>query len=407
MARPATGQVLEYAGKRGKTFAIRFTLPSGERRQVRLGREADGWTARRADDELQAVLADLRRGRPNERTDEQKPDPVFAEFAFEWFDRVRRELRATTVADYEWQLLKHLLPWFGKLPLSAITAQEVDRYRHAKVREGELNATSINKTIARLAQVLDVAVEYKLIDRNPAKGRNRRLKAAKYHGTALEDAEQIAALLDAAGELDRERRTPPYRRALLSLLVFTGLRIDEALSLRWRHVSLPARRLKVAGSKTDAGVRTVELLPALADELAAMRARSGGAPDALVFGTSTGAKQSPSNVRNRVLAPAVELANAVLQDRDVPPLPEPLTPHSLRRTFASLLLMLGEPVPHVMDQLGHTDPKVTLSIYARVMRRSEGEKDRLRALVDGGMVSARFGANGAETSIEEGEASAR
>lgn len=36
-----------------------------------------------------------------------------------------------------------------------------------------------------------------------------------------------------------------------------------------------------------------------------------------------------------------------------------------------------------MDQIGHTDPQVTLGIYARVMRRSDGEKERLRALVEG------------------------
>lgn len=36
-----------------------------------------------------------------------------------------------------------------------------------------------------------------------------------------------------------------------------------------------------------------------------------------------------------------------------------------------------------MDQIGHTDPQVTLGIYARVMRRSDGEQERLRALVEG------------------------
>src|SRR4051794_6268131 len=138
MARPATGQVVERAGTRGRTFAIRFTTAAGERRQVRLGREADGWTRRRAEEELQAGVADLRRGRPNEHAEppEQRPDPLFAAFAFEWFERVRGELRPNTVLDYEWQLTRHLLPWFGRMPLSAITPQEVDRYRHAKVRQG-------------------------------------------------------------------------------------------------------------------------------------------------------------------------------------------------------------------------------------------------------------------------------
>ena len=133
MARPATGQVLERRGKRSTTYAIRFTLPSGERRQIRLGSEADGWSHRRAEEELHAVLADLRRGRPNDLAapSGQRPDPLFAEFAHEWFERVRGELAPKTVIDYEWQLVRHLLPYFGAMPLSAITAQEVDRYRRA------------------------------------------------------------------------------------------------------------------------------------------------------------------------------------------------------------------------------------------------------------------------------------
>jgi integrase len=53
------------------------------------------------------------------------------------------------------------------------------------------------------------------------------------------------------------------------------------------------------------------------------------------------------------------------------PLPDGLTPHSLRRTFISLLLAIGEEVPYVMRQVGHADPKVTLSIYAQVMFRGE------------------------------------
>jgi integrase len=271
-----------------------------------------------------------------------------------------------------------------------------------------MSARSVNKAIGRLAQILAVAEEYELIDRNPATGRNRRVKAPKSRGTFVDSADAIAALLDGAGTLDRERRTAPYRRALLATLVFAGLRIEEALSLRWRHVDLANGRLHVARSKTDAGHRVVDLRPALVDELGPMRARSGGGPDALVFGTSTGAKQSASNVRNRVLAPAAEMANAMLATTGHPPLPR-LTPHSLRRTFVSVLLMLGEPVPSVMQQAGHASPTMTLSVYARVMNRSEGERERLWALVDGGTlrpVSARFGAEAAENGATGGAAAA-
>src|SRR3954454_5788894 len=165
MARPATGQVVERAGTRGRPFAIRFTTAAGERRQVRLGREADGWTRRRAEEQLQAVLADLRRGRPNEiaAPPEQKPEPpVFALFAFEWLQQRHGELAQKTVEAYEWEI-QHLLPAFGTLPLSAITAREIDRFKHAKLQDG-LSARSVNKAIGRLAQILAVAEEYELID---------------------------------------------------------------------------------------------------------------------------------------------------------------------------------------------------------------------------------------------------
>ncbi|MGH2973727.1 MAG: hypothetical protein ACRDLL_02520 [Solirubrobacterales bacterium] len=63
--------------------------------------------------------------------------------------------------------------------------------------EGTISAASINKTITRLAQILEVAFERELIDRNPARGKRRRLKERKPERTWLDRAEQIVALLDA------------------------------------------------------------------------------------------------------------------------------------------------------------------------------------------------------------------
>jgi integrase len=97
----------------------------------------------------------------------------------------------------------------------------------------------------------------------------------------------------------------------------------------------------------------------------------------------------------------VETANERLAGEDVEPLPDRLTPHSLRRTFASLLFAVGETPPYVMAQMGHTTPTLTLSIYARQMDRRDGEPERLKALVEGREVapvgtSAAQSAQGAE-----------
>jgi integrase len=198
------------------------------------------------------------------------------------------------------------------------------------VREGLLNATSINKTIARLAQILDIAVERELIDRNPARGRRRELRQRAPERTWLDRAEQIEALLQDAGELDSEarvdRRATP-RRALLATLTLAGLRISEALSLRWRDVDLSAGRLRVRGSKTDAGVRQVDLLPALREELSTHKAQTRfGWPDDFVFPTERGGRANPTNVRKRIMARTIERANEKLASQGSAPLSDGLTP---------------------------------------------------------------------------------
>jgi integrase len=147
--------------------------------------------------------------------------------------------------------------------------------------------------------------------------------------------------------------------------------------------------LTVGDSKTDAGRRRVKIRGALRDELLTARAaRASVEQDAYVFGTRTGARPSGDNIRARVLNVAVETANKDLAKRDLPPLPDKLTPHSLRRTFASLLYALGESPPVVMDEMGHTDAGLALRVYAKAMRHGEDEKAALRALVEGAEVEA-------------------
>jgi integrase len=318
-------------------------------------------------------------------------EPTFHEFASEWFEGVAPELRERTRIDYQWRLSNHLLPYFAKLRLSAITVEEVDRYRREKVRESKavtaarqrqlamperdrkrlvrpLSNGSINKTIRLLAVVLEQAVEYGYLDRNPAKGRKRLLKEDKPTRSYLQP-DQVAALLSAAGKIDADAREGDTRRRrpLLATLTLAGLRISEALDLRWRDVNLDARRLRVAAAKTDAGVREVDLTPALQELLADYRSRSPYTqPGDLVFPTGAGKRDNPSNVRNRFLGSAAKLANADLRAAGREPMPD-VTPHSLRRTFISLLLAAGADVPYVMAQAGHTDPKMTLGLYAKVI----------------------------------------
>jgi integrase len=406
MARPPTGQIIERRGKRGKVYAIRFRA-YGVRRYETL----DVATRTEAEAKLRHTLADVDRGiwkPPAEPVVEvPREEPTFHAFSSEYVASRRQELRPRSVEFLEWALSSHLLRYFAGHRLSAITVEEIDRYRTAKVREAKeladaraqleariasasseeeraalkrelrdaprpLCAGSINRTIAVLARVLDQAVEYGWIATNPARGRRRRLKAERPRRTWLE-LDEVRDLLDAAGE----------HRPLLAVMALAGLRVSEACALRWRDVDLARGRLTVAESKTDAGVRVVELSPDLRDELAVYKASASRVEDdAPVFPTRRGTTRDRGNIRARVLAGAIARANAKREEDGRPPIVG-VTNHSLRRTFASLLYEAGASPAYVMAQMGHTNSSLALEVYARKMERQRDTGQRLDALIRG------------------------
>ena len=94
---------------------------------------------------------------------------------------------------------------------------------------------------------------------------------------------------------------------LLSTLIFAGLRIGEALSLRWADVDLAAGRMRIRDAKTDAGVRQIDLLPVLREELSVLKAATPTQPQTISsFRPRPAVQQKASNIRNRVLAPLAE-----------------------------------------------------------------------------------------------------
>jgi len=390
MARPATGQIVERADATG---AIRRSLrfrAGGQRHTVPLGvvSRAD------AERELACVMADVARGLWKPPAIVEAPVevevPTFHEFAEDWWVRNQAQLAENTRADYRWRLECHLLPEFGERRIDRIDFNAVESYIAGKLAgDRPLSARSINMTVTLLGAILERAVKRRLIDHNPAKDKDLRVKEREPVRSYLSAAGQIAALLDAAGELDRgaaSNRRHIKRRAMLAVLVFAGLRINELCALRWRDVDLAAGWLHT-GSKTDAGRdRVVKIRGALRDELLTLRAGRGSIDqDAYVFATGRGGRMSDDNFRSRVLRAAVGRANENLERADLPPLPDKLTPHSLRRTFCSLLYALGEDPGTVMDEMGHTDPALALRVYRQSMRRGEDEKAQMRALVEGGV----------------------
>jgi hypothetical protein len=150
MARRSTGQVVERKRSSGTVYALRVHA-AGARRYETLGTAEEGWNRRRAEDELASIMAAVRAGTWQPRQVEQAPatvseTPNFHQFASEWFEANRAGWAERTVHDYQWALSYHLLPLFKSHRLDAITVEEVDRYRAAKLCEGKLASAQINKT---------------------------------------------------------------------------------------------------------------------------------------------------------------------------------------------------------------------------------------------------------------------
>ena len=415
MATRSQGQVLERTWKSGRGYALRFNA-YGERQYLTLGLETEGWTRTRAEEELQNIVADVRRGlwvtpdkhhrARNGHDDNTEVATLFGPFARGLVAARKGEVSPNTHGYQEWALT-HLLRYFVDWPLAEIDIEAVDVYRRHKVEQADLrrraierrkpvrdddgrvlrplSPNSINKTIEILQWILAIAVEYGHLATNPAAGRRRRLKLPPRRPVHLDTAEQIIALLDACGEMDRS----PYwrtndRRAIIATLILAGPRAHELCHMLWRDIDLANGRVHIGRSKTQAGLREITLLPVLRDELAAHKARAyRSGPDDLVFPTGTGGIRDKDNLRNRILAAAIDRADQLLPERGQTPLPKGLTPHKLRHTFASILVACGEDPASVMAQLGHTDPKFTLRVYTHVMRRDPAERQRLKALVHG------------------------
>jgi integrase len=291
-----------------------------------------------------------------------------------------------------------------------------------------LSNKSINKLLELLAQILDDASET-LLDNagraswsNPARGRRRRLKVARKPRSFLE-ADELESLIEAAGDLDRLRwkegreelareiqrlrdrrrwawkkiarslgvaessaiylyrrlEDPPgqttlVRRAMVATLGCAGLRNTELCDLDWPDLVFAHRKIRVADSKTPAGVREVAMTPRLLEELLAYRSTLGDvASDAPAFPTGRGTRRNKDNVNARVLKPALRRADELREQRSLPALPPGVTVHTLRRTYVSLMLAAGADLRWVQGQVGHEDAKMTLEVYTQVLQRKDRE----------------------------------
>ncbi len=311
---------------------------------------------------------------------------------------------------------------------------------HQRRRRG-LSNSSINKIVRAVRQVLGDSVRHRVIDRNVADDPHTLVREDGPQRSFLEPF-QVAALLDASAALEQARRGLSWddvhairassdsnvalarrhhvsdvliakirrrqvwvnapqrnrndvpRTVVLATLALVGLRISELCALDGEDLDFAGRRIyvprlrkdrdgqlvRVQGIKTEAAERVVPMLPALYDLLIDHKAEFGYGAHDPVFATRNGRRNTVDNVRRTIVDASVERANELLAARGQREIAR-CTPHTLRRTFASILAELNLPPRRAMYLIGHTDPTLTMRVYQQVIDMGEGGLQTLEKLI--------------------------
>jgi integrase len=353
--------------KRGSRYVVVFRDPQGRQRK-RAAR-----TLAEARDLKATLTADVRRGeyRALSRV-------TFAEYAPAWIatyaGRTSRGLREATRRDYARQLgldpdtgkaldpPRGAIAFFGRMRLAEIEPRDVKQYAAAVAARG-VAANTVRLALAPVKAMLATALEEGLIRSNPAAG--LRIGRGNGNGGDELEAEKIRALTE--DELrDLLAAVAPEWRLLVTLLAQTGLRVSEALPLRWGDIDFGRRRLRVRRSlsrgqigppKTRHGRRDVPLTEGMTRALWEARKRPQGdaRDEALIFPGRDGGYLDRAQVFRAVKA-AAKRAGVPWAGL-----------HTLRHTAATLLFRRGWNAVQVQKFLGHHSPAFTLATYVHLL----------------------------------------
>ena len=266
----------------------------------------------------------------------KKEVPTLAEFIpryIEGYCKANR-LRPATLCQRTTVSTIHLIPILGRKRLDRIKPEDIQRL---KAERAHLENVTVNLMLAMLRSVLNVALEWGVIDKVPV-----RIKKLKEAPSAFKfyDFDEFDKLVLAA-----ERSADPNR--LLSVLLGgeAGLRCSEMRPLTWSDLDLKRGTLTVSralwrnheGPPKSGRARMIPLAPRLWDALRTHRHLR--APHILC--TQRGTRPAATTVRRWVL---LAQRSAGIEEAG---------PHVLRHTFCSLLAMAGKPAKAIQELAGH------------------------------------------------------
>lgn len=329
-------------------------------------------------------LAEAREAKGKRQAGEKRPKSRvrFGDYFAEWIEnyagRTSRGFSETTRPEYRRPIEAHAIARWKTWRMNEVEPADL-RDLFGQMRRDGRTTSEIKKTRAALSVMFATALEDGVVPSNPVLGvrippPSEDEAPVDERAKALTRAE-LRILLAAL---------PSDARLFCAFLAHTGLRISEAVGLRWEHLDLgedPKVRVreqlykgKRKRLKSRDGKRDVPLSPGMTQQLQGLRRDSYGGPEAPVFASKAGTPLRPENVYRRALAPAAIAAGFKIEadvngERRIR---SAVSFHTFRHTCASLLFQAGRNVKQVQAWLGHADPGFTLSTYIHLMDEGMG-----------------------------------
>lgn len=282
---------------------------------------------------------------------------LFGDFARKWEEAVLPTYRASTRNFYRDILGRHLVPKFAQHRLCDIQVPDLQIFLNQKA---ERYAPSVLYHIrATMSRACASAKEWGYLEHNPASGVRLPHKHPIKPKVTLQPPE-IRAILN--------RLTEPHRTMVMVIAV-TGMRVSELLGLQWPDVDFDRRLIHVRrtyyrGSfgppKTRGSERVIPISDGLLLALQRHRRYVRKSVLALVFPNADGKPCEAANLLRRLLHPALAQCGLPKTGWRV-----------FRRSVATALSEMREPVRTTQQVLGHSSPHTTLAFYTQSVEESQ------------------------------------
>lgn len=282
-----------------------------------------------------------------------------------------KNLSPTTQYSYEQFINLNIKPFFQDIWMEDIDVSNVQEFMNwmataaTRGRKNDLNAATINRVCELLSRMFAIAIDMKLVQDNPVKWKLLRNpgKAAGHH-KAVSD-EEVDAVKKKIPNIPSEQE-----RLYAALLVYTGMRKEEILGLRWCDISLELgygeinqavayisnnREPIIKEPKTKSSVRIFVIPKPLAEILAAAKKDSGY----IIHGRDED-KPACYSTQQRIYRRTFKILG----------IDKKYSNHDWRSTFGTQLKESGLTSAQVADMLGHSDTRMVETVYARTRRES-------------------------------------